>query len=329
MRFFMIDDIATIDLDRLLEALPGRYSWWDPRNLPGVSRLTIRGRYTLAMLRSHELLVEYGINSPQRLAHFIGQGLVETGFLQHTEENLNYSANALRRVFGRHFNSNAEALEYARKPKRIANKVYGNRMGNGDEASGDGWRYRGRGFFQLTGRNNYEIYSEASGVDIVANPDILSRDLKKSIHVAAAFWQKNNLALYADDNDMKKVSRAINFGNPNVGKKAHGEEKRIEWTKRVMGLLDEPIRVQVDAQSFDDLEVGDRGTEVRELQEKLALLDFAVGKPDGVFGKNTRRAVIMFQFEHDLEPSGVVDFDTDRAIDDALTDAREEKFTTS
>ena len=295
--------------------------------LPGLSRLTNRGRYAVAMLRSHELLREYGIDTPQRLAHFIGQGLVETGYLRYTEENLNYSATALRRVFGKYFDTDAHALEYARNPQKIANRVYGNRMGNGDEASGDGWKYRGRGFFQLTGRNNYEIYSEVSGVDIVSNPDLISKDLRKSIQVAAAFWHKNNLSPYADDNDMKKVSRGINFGNPNVGRKAHGEDERIEWTKRVMGLLNEPIRVQVDAQSFDELEVGDRGAQVKALQEKLALLDYAVGKADGVFGKNTRRAVVMFQFESDLEPTGVVNLETDRAIDEALTDAREEKFT--
>ncbi len=326
MRFFMIDDINTIDLDRLLETLPGRLSWWNPMNLPGLSRLTTRGRYTVAMLRSHDILQDYGINTPQRLAHFIGQGLIETGFLRYTEENLNYSATALRRVFGKYFKSDEEALAYARQPKKIANRVYGNRMGNGDEASGDGWRYRGRGFFQLTGRNNYEIYSEASGVDIVKSPDLISKDLRKSIHVAAAFWQKNNLGLYADENDMKKVSRGINFGNPEVGRKAHGEDERIEWTKRVMGLLDDPIRVQVDAQSFDELEVGDRGPEVKALQEKLALLDYAVGKPDGIFGKNTRRAVVMFQFEADLEPTGVVDAATDRAIDEELIDTRQNKF---
>ena len=107
-----------------------------------------------------DVLPRYGIaESRQRLAHFFAQVLHESGLMRFDTENLNYSAKALRAVFGKYFKTDEQAADYARQPERIASRVYANRMGNGSEASGDGWRYRGRGLLQLTGKDNYQAFA--------------------------------------------------------------------------------------------------------------------------------------------------------------------------
>ncbi len=317
MRFFDIENIDEIDFTALMRMLPGRQMW---------NPFSTQGRYIAAMLRSQKTLERYGVNSAIRLAHFIGQGLIETGFLRYRGENLNYSADRLMDVFPKYFRDRAEAEGYHRKPERIANRVYANRMGNGDEASGDGWRYRGRGFFQLTGKNNYRRYGELSGIDLVRNPDILEKDLKKSIEVAAAFFGKTGLGEYADRNDIPAVSRGINLGNPNSSRPAHSESERIVWTERALDLVVDPqqiVRGPGEAPAGDEvLDVGDTGEAVRALQRNLDTLGYSVGAIDGIFGRNTRRAVLAFQDESGLPANGVVDAATADAIDEALNDPR-------
>ena len=125
-----------------------------------------------------ETLPKYGIaDSKVRLAHFFAQVLHESGCMRFDTENLNYSATALRRVFGKYFRTDADAEACARKPDRIANRVYANRMGNGDEASGDGWKFRGRGLIQLTGRSNYQAFADWIGdARIMDEPDLVGPD---------------------------------------------------------------------------------------------------------------------------------------------------------
>ncbi len=318
MRFYDIEDIDDIDFTALMRMLPG-HQIWNP--------FSTQGRYIAAMLRSQKTLERYGINSAIRLAHFIGQGLIETGFLRYRGENLNYSADRLLQIFPKYFRDRAEAEEYHRNPEKIANRVYANRMGNGDEASGDGWRYRGRGFFQLTGKNNYTRYGELAGIDLVGNPDIIEKDLKTSIEVAAAFFGKTGLGEFADRNDIPGVSRGINLGNPNSSRKAHHEAERIVWTERALALVVDPQQIvrggsAGDAADDDVLDIGDSGEAVRMLQRNLDTLGYSVGAVDGVFGRNTRRAVIAFQDEYGLPATGVVDASTANAIDEALDDPR-------
>lgn len=112
-----------------------------------------------------------GVNNDRRRAILVGQCAHESARFRSRFENLNYSAIGLWRTFKRHFQSEAEAELFHRQPEKIANRVYANRMGNGDSASGDGWRYRGRGFLQLTGRNNYKLYGGLIGVNLDADPD--------------------------------------------------------------------------------------------------------------------------------------------------------------
>ena len=156
------------------------------------------------------LLDKNFVNTPLRMAHFFAQ-LHHESNLKAIGENLNYSAESLRRVFGKYFPSIESANKYARQPEKIANRVYGNRMGNGDEASGDGWKYRGRGFIQLTGKDNYRALSKATGINYLQEPDKLLNEADAMI-AALWFWTNRNLNLYADRDDVREVTRRINGG---------------------------------------------------------------------------------------------------------------------
>ena len=137
---------------------------------------------------------KYKINTPERISHFLAQTNYESGYMNYIEENLNYSAKRLLQVFPKYFKTIDEANEYAYKPEKIANKVYANRMGNGDEQSGDGYRYRGRGLIQLRGKKNYLEFSRwyNDSKIFVDNPDLL---LQPQFAVLSAFfyWDKNKL----------------------------------------------------------------------------------------------------------------------------------------
>lgn len=158
-------------------------------------------------------LPRYGIaDSRARLAHFFAQVLHESGCMKFDMENLNYSAKALRAVFGKYFRTDEEAEAYARQPERIACRVYANRMGNGDEASGDGWKYRGRGLIQLTGRDNYAAFAEWVGDDrILDEPDLVASEY--AVHSAVYYWQENDLNGYADRDDVVGLTARINGGD--------------------------------------------------------------------------------------------------------------------
>ena len=115
------------------------------------------------------VLPKFNLDTPLRKAHFLAQVAHESGGLKYSAENLNYSAQGLRSVFGKYFKTNDIAALYARKPEKIANRVYADRMGNGNEASGDGWKFRGRGLIQLTGKDNYQQFARDYGIDCVKN----------------------------------------------------------------------------------------------------------------------------------------------------------------
>ena len=151
-----------------------------------------------------------GIDTVPRIAHFLGQAMHESCCLRDAVENLNYSADGLLKTFPRHFATQADAAALARKPEQIANRVYGGRMGNGAEVSGDGWRYRGRGLIQLTGKDNYRAFANWCGEDVVADPDRVSGEL--AVASAVFFWQRNGLNALADIDDLKGITRCINGG---------------------------------------------------------------------------------------------------------------------
>ena len=174
----------------------------------------------------------FGINTKLRAAHFIAQLAHESGSFKYTSENLNYSAKALRSVFGKYFPSEELAEAYARKPEKIANRVYASRMGNGDEASGEGWKYRGRGLIQLTGKDNYTQCGKATQMDLVENPDQLADNADAAVAAAGWFWDMRGLNAYADQDDIKAITKRINGGYNGL----EDREKYLTNAKKVLGM---------------------------------------------------------------------------------------------
>lgn len=156
-------------------------------------------------------MAEFNINTKTRKAMFIAQLMHESGRLSTIVENLNYRADRLLVVFPKYFKTQAEANAYAKQPAKIANRVYANRMGNGNEASGDGYRFRGRGAIQLTGKDNYTRCGTALNKDLVSNPDYLETP-EGAVRSAAWFWASNGLNKLADSNDFVAVTKRINGG---------------------------------------------------------------------------------------------------------------------
>jgi putative chitinase len=157
---------------------------------------------------------KFEINTPLRLAHFLAQCGHESGGFKVVKENLNYGAKGLRSIFGKYFPTDALALAYERKPEKIANKVYANRMLNGDEASGDGYKFCGRGFIQLTGKENYTNFGKAIGIDLTATPDLVATQYP--LLSAAWFFHKNGLHKLADagatEAAVTSVTKRVNGG---------------------------------------------------------------------------------------------------------------------
>ena len=158
-----------------------------------------------------QLLDDYEINTPLRVAHFIAQCAHESGNFVFIQENLNYRAASLRKVFPKYFPTDELAAQYANKPERIANRVYASRMGNGDEASGDGYRYRGRGLIQLTGKDNYTFFAGSLEISVEEAAEYLST-FEGAAQSACWFWEQNKLNRFADANDVRGLTRAINGG---------------------------------------------------------------------------------------------------------------------
>lgn len=198
------------------------------RAVPGVSAENLPG----FVKTFNEYAEKFGINTPLRVVHFLAQVFHESDNLRRREENLNYSADGLLKVFPKYFKSRTEALAYAHKPQAIANRVYANRMGNGSEASGDGWRFKGRGYIGTTGRDNYKAYanSEFCKGDLMAHPEWLAKspgDQKSAMF----FWLKNNCNRFADADDVKGLTKRINGG-------MNGYDNRLSLTRKFKEVLD-------------------------------------------------------------------------------------------
>jgi putative chitinase len=162
----------------------------------------------------NKLLPDYGIDTPQRVAAFLAQCAHESGGFMFLKENLNYRAASLRKVFPKYFPDDAIANDYAGRPNKaeaIANRVYANRMGNGDEASGDGYRYCGRGLIQLTGKSNYEAFAESIETPVEEAAAYLET-FEGAVQSACWFWETNNLNRFADTNDILTMTKRINGG---------------------------------------------------------------------------------------------------------------------
>ena len=178
-----------------------------------------------------ETAAKFNITNNLRLAHFLAQCGHESGNFKAVSENLNYSADGLKKIFGKYFPGNLNE-SYARKPEKIASRVYASRMGNGDEASGEGFKFRGRGYIQLTGKNNYTNFSKFIGEDCVANPDLVAT--KYPLASAGFFFDSNKLWSIcdkgADDATVTAVTKRVNGGTI-------GLSDRIKHFKEYYNLL--------------------------------------------------------------------------------------------
>jgi putative chitinase len=175
---------------------------------------------------------KFQINTPLRLAHFLAQCGHESGGFKHTNENLNYSADGLKKIFPKYFAQAGLAESYARQPEKIASRVYGGRMGNGDESTKEGFKFRGRGYIQLTGKSNYSEFDKFVNEDILANPDLVATQYP--LLSAAWFFHKNGLNAIADkgvdDATVTSVTKRVNGGTI-------GLPDRIKHFKEYYSLL--------------------------------------------------------------------------------------------
>jgi putative chitinase len=171
--------------------------------------------------------------TPERAAHFFGQTSHETGHFKTFSENLNYSAAGLQTTFGKYFPGNLEE-SYAKQPAKIASRVYADRMGNGNEASQDGYKFRGRGALQLTGKENYSKFSDyLKKPEIMANPDLVATDF--AFESALFFFDKNNLWKFTDkgvnDDTILSVTKAVNGGTNGLDERKELTKKYYSWLK--------------------------------------------------------------------------------------------------
>ena len=244
----------------------------------GVSR-ALAAKYAEQLDRQLEI---HGINTHLRCAHFLAQVLHESSRLSRIRENLNYSKTGLRKTFPRYF-SEPEAADYARQPERIANRVYANRLGNGNEASGDGWRYRGRGLIQLTGKDNYQSFSDWVGDDVVTDPDKVATTY--AVACAVFFWERNGLNALADADDVNAVTKRINGGY-------NGLQDRVELTELAKAVLPEhepAVTAGVEAPSVAS-SLGVLLSEQPQLRTYQDLINFFYKTSDRTFPGATRLA---------------------------------------
>jgi putative chitinase len=176
-----------------------------------------------------QLLPDYEINTPKRIAAFIAQCAHESGGFKFLKENLNYKAESLTKIFKKYFPTMESTNGYAKNPQRIANKIYGGRMGNGDESSGDGFKYCGRGLIQLTGKDNYNWFAASIGVSAEEASEYLET-FEGAAQSACWFWESNNLNKWADVGDIEKMTKIINGGTI-------GLEDRIKHYQHALHIL--------------------------------------------------------------------------------------------
>ena len=176
-----------------------------------------------------QILPVYEIDTPERVAAWLAQTAHESGYFRFLKENLNYRAASLQKVFKKYFPTEEMAKAYEKQPEKIANRVYANRMGNGDEASGDGFRYLGRGLIQLTGKNNYTFFAASIDTPLEEVPEYL-QTFEGAVQSACFFWDQNNLNKWADSGDILTLTKRINGGTI-------GLEDRIKHYKHALHIL--------------------------------------------------------------------------------------------
>jgi putative chitinase len=225
-----------------------------------------------------------------RLEFFLAQIGHESGGLTISVEKMNYSAERLCQVWPTRFPTLEAARPFAGNPERLANTVYGGRMGNGPFESGDGWRFRGRGYIQITGREGYEAVGAIAGLDLVAEPERAAAP-ESALRVACAFWQWKKLNPLCDEGDFERVTKRINGGTI-------GQADRRAWLDRVRRVFADPppITVQPPAEQVLAVQQALRARGYKEL-----------GVADGLIGPRTLAAIRRYRQEHDLPAEGGFD----------------------
>lgn len=246
-----------------------------------------------------KLFPEYGITTPVRVAGFLAQCGHESNGFRIREENLNYSAKRLNEVFYRYFaGAGRDAKDYAKKPEKIANLVYGDRMNNGPPSSGDGYRFRGRGPIQLTGRYNYTEFGKTIGKSAEETAEYMDT-IEGALESALWFWKTNHINRYCDSRDIVGMTKRINGGTNGLRDRTERWDQALE----LFGIAEEAApRAQVYKR-------GDRGGMVRRIQGALGIT------ADGIFGSGTEAAVKRYQQRKGLTPDGVVGPATLRKMD--------------
>jgi len=277
-----------------------------------------RDNYLEAIRTGGPLFEQHGITTPLRMAHFLAQALLETGGFTVLRENMNYSAQRLLEIFGVHRHTAAvtasEAAQLAGHPEAIAERVYG--LGNprkarelGNTQPGDGFRYRGNGVLQTTGRGNHQRIGIACGLDLEGNPDLATAPehaLKPALHE----WTENNLNIFADKNDIRTITLRINGG-------LTGLSDREAWFDKAWSLL------KADSQPLEPWRASNEDDQVKWLQE--ALNDLGADPKldvDGRYGPATRQAVRNFQAAVGIAVDGIAGPVTEAAIKLSLNTIR-------
>ena len=236
------------------------------------------------------VLPGWEINTVERVAGFIAQCAHESNNFKVLSENLNYSADALNKIFPKYFkNAGRDAQAYHRQPEKIANLIYANRMSNGDTASGDGWRFRGGGILQLTGRYNYTQFAKALGMSAEKAVDYV-RTKKGALESACWFWKTNNLNKYCDQQDIVAMTKRINGGTIGL------EDRKKHYTEAMAVLGGESPTINYD----QVIRKGSRGDLVKRVQEALG-----IHPADGIFGSGTEAGVKAWQAQNGLVADGI------------------------
>lgn len=266
-----------------------------PLSLDGVREVIESVRGNGQDMSFYPQITKLGINTEQRWTALIAQCALESDFFTRTEENMHYKASTLMRVWPSRFKSMAKAKLYAASPEKLANYVYGGRMGN--NTTSDGYKYRGRGYIQLTGKDNYTRAGIALGIDLVNSPGLAAEPayawLIAAWYMTTTKYKGRRIVQWADMRAWDKVSRAVNGGT-------HGLVSRRLYSNTIYSTF-----------TGEDLpkcivKVGSTGIIVRQVQSMLQDAGYRIYKVDGRFGKKTKRIVMGYQRDNKLVQDGIV-----------------------